>query len=675
MDTKTEYIKQWLKEKKKKLFAKKNKDTWIWKLRLSWEDVVLTEESLEVLRNTVMKELKQSEDSLSNIFNEYADVKKAYLDNEKKEDPLYVDYNLLFNNVDMMMALWYANEMTVKFKWSVESDMYNADIVSKTAEHDYKWEMWMDLKEYELGIDKFLWWCSCVIWDWRNDYTQSPDPIVAPVEFFRPDPRWWWSADKYRFLWFYWYMTKYQMKEQWFKNVDKITEIDWKEDPTWYKGNNGTNIELTDESADDDFSLYKVYNHFRTDKDWSKWLITLSNNWSLVNRVMKLNYKIWGKYVFPISIDFWRPMRWFPLGIRLFDLWSRKQRVLSLLLNLAVKKSIISSLGNHIVADEKSIKNKSQLAKLTEFPEIILVDTYNWTKSVRDLVGEIQKSPVPADNYNISSVIKNLNYEETSIWPNQLWISSEWDQTATEIRDMASNSNIRLSLTNRVNINFYVDFWRKWYMMYQYHYKTWSQKQVLISRDIWDKYFTFDSKYIDMSQDPRIDIRSKFDLDQESRKVFTNHVALHNYLDQLSTRPSVPLSIRLSLREAYRLLWYSEEKILWYVEESVEEQMARDNLLLLNENEELEPLNESNIDEMHEDFLYIYKTAKLTKATKKAIKDRQKYLLKRKLKERKEMLINRWKENSNESTKNMMISSMIAKDNAWWATWLEKIQA
>jgi hypothetical protein len=62
-----------------------------------------------------LKELEFSETSLSTILSEYTDVKKAYLDNEKNPDPFYVDYNLLFNNVDMLMALSYANEMKAIF--------------------------------------------------------------------------------------------------------------------------------------------------------------------------------------------------------------------------------------------------------------------------------------------------------------------------------------------------------------------------------------------------------------------------------------------------------------------------------------------------------------------------------------------------------------------------------
>ena len=255
MDSKTQYLRSDVLDKKKRLRDKKKNDKWLSNITLSWVRVEMDEDRQQALAKIVMKELKQSEDALGNILSEFVDVKKAYLDNEKKDDPMYVDYNLLFNNVDMMMALGYANEMSVKFKGSIESDMYNADIISKTAEHDYKWEMDMANKEYELWIDKFLWWCACVIWDWWNSKTQSPIPVVAPVEFFRPDPRGWWSVERYRFIWFFWYMTKYQMRQQWFSNVDEVTEIEWKDDITWYSSDNGTNITLPEESSEDDFSI------------------------------------------------------------------------------------------------------------------------------------------------------------------------------------------------------------------------------------------------------------------------------------------------------------------------------------------------------------------------------------------------------------------------------------
>jgi hypothetical protein len=128
-----------------------------------------------------------------------------------------------------------------------------------------------------------------------------------------------------------------------------------------------------------------------------------------------MDYKIGGKPVFPLSLDFWKPKKGFPLGIRPYDISHRKQRVLSLLLNLAVKQTVRSSLGNHIIADSKAVKNKTQLMQLTEFPEVILVDTDGGKKNLNNIVAELQRSSVPSDNPNLDARIRQVNYEETSI--------------------------------------------------------------------------------------------------------------------------------------------------------------------------------------------------------------------------------------------------------------------
>jgi hypothetical protein len=54
------------------------------------------------------------------------------------------------------MALSYANEMKAIFTRTNSSDFANADIITKTAEYEYREEMDMDLTEYELLIDKFI---------------------------------------------------------------------------------------------------------------------------------------------------------------------------------------------------------------------------------------------------------------------------------------------------------------------------------------------------------------------------------------------------------------------------------------------------------------------------------------------------------------------------------------
>ena len=642
------------------LKKKKAKDMWadLWEIKWKAKKNMSEEEKNKMLHACNL-ELDKSDQALNEIYTTYWEVKKAYLDLERKEDPFYVDYNLLFNNVDMLMALSYSNEMKVIFTWTDESDLDNADIISKTAEYDYREEMDMDLVEYELWMDKFIWWVGCAIRDWWNSITNAPIVSVGPVEHWRPDPNWRWHADKFRRHGLFGKMTKYQMKQiDWFFDLDQVTWTDRETDKTSTNNNNWTNVNLQPDQATDESALFVVYHHFRTMEDGRKCLCTLANGGKLLIRCLVLEYKIWSKRVFPLSLDYWKPKKGMPHGVRLYDLWARKQKVLSLLLNLAVKKSVRSSLGNHLVVDEKAVKNKAQLRQLTEFPEIILVDTDWGQKNTSNVVTELQRSQVPADNYNVQEMIKWLSYEETSIGPNQLWVSPQWNQTATEIKDNATNSNIRLSLSNRVSMWFYKDFRRKWLMMYQFHFPKNGKKTVAISREFGDKYLTFTNKYLNFSNDPHIKTVSKFDLEQKNKQQFSNHVVLHTYIQQLAAQPEIPLEVRLSMRKALRLMWYPEDEIIDYVKESVEEMEAKDQLRLLNNDIELEPLDPSQIDEKHEDYLHVYRQAKANKATQAAVWDRIRMLKERKKKEREQLLKATQQENNASNTVNWQANSM-----------------
>ena len=646
-----------------KLEDKIDKWEWLnlWNLRWeSYDDSMSDEEQAKIIDETI-KELKKSEDSLANIISEYPDVKKAYLDNEKRDDPFYVDYNLLFNNVDMLMALSYSDDVKAIFTGTNSSDLWNADIISKTAEYDYREEMDMDLLSYELWIDKFLWWVWCVIREW-NERTQSPSPKCWPVEYFRPDPKWWGHVDKYRYLWWYWGMTKQQMINAGdFFNIDLVVDTD-RAEKEFAENDNWSNISQTADWSEDESAYFAIYNHFRTRSDWRKCLVTLANGWKTLIRYIELEYQIGWERVFPISLDFWRMKRDYPMWIRLYDLSWRKQKVLSLLLNLAVKKAVRSSLGNHIIADDAAVKNTKQLRQLTEFPEVILVDTNNWQKNVNNVISELQRSQVPQDNYNTEERIKQLSYEETSIWPNQLWLSPTWDQTATEIKDNAANSSIRLSLSNRISMSFRKDFFRKWLMMYNYHFPEWSKKQVIISREFWDRYLTFEKKYLSLSSDPHIKVVSKFDIEQKNKKLFANHVVLHSYIEKLAAQPYIPLEVRLSMRKALRLMGYEEDEILDYVKESWEEQEAKDQLRLLNDNVKLEEITPEQIDEHHEDYIHVYKQAKPTAATKSAISDRIRMMKRRDL-ERAKAIEAAWQQPNTNWMQNQMTANMLSQNN------------
>jgi len=117
----------------------------------------------------------------------------------------------------------------------------------------------------------------------------------------------------------------------------------------------------------------------------------------------------------PIALDYWKPQRNNPWGIKPYDLSGRKQNALSLLLNLGLKKSIRSSLGNHILVDKDAVVNKNDLKQLSEFPEIIIVDTHKGNITLDNAARELTRSQVPQDNFSMFSQLEVLNQIETAI--------------------------------------------------------------------------------------------------------------------------------------------------------------------------------------------------------------------------------------------------------------------
>jgi len=162
------------------------------------------------------------------------------------------------------------------------------------------------------------------------------------------------------------------------------------------------------------------------------------------------------------------------------------------------------------------------------------------------------------------------------------------------------------------------------------------EKLVIISNDYGDRYMTFKMKDLELSQDPRIDIRSKLEEQLNNKQHLANHIAIHTYLEQFANILKTNLSVRLSLRQILREMQYTEEQIYDYVQETLEEMDAKSQLMLLNRNEKLEPLDPSQLWEEHEAYLHIYKQSKPTIAKQLAVQERIQMLRKRKAEERKQ---------------------------------------
>jgi hypothetical protein len=117
-------------------------------IEVAGDETMPSEDEQGVILSNVAIELQKSEQDLSDKLNDFDKIKKAYLNMETNSDPFYVDCNLLFSNVDLMMSLAFQNEMKVVFTGANEADMVNADIITKTLDYDYREEMDMQTNEY-----------------------------------------------------------------------------------------------------------------------------------------------------------------------------------------------------------------------------------------------------------------------------------------------------------------------------------------------------------------------------------------------------------------------------------------------------------------------------------------------------------------------------------------------
>jgi hypothetical protein len=99
-----------------------------------------------------------------------------------------------------------------------------------------------------------------------------------------------------------------------------------------------------------------------------------------------------------------------------------------------------------------------------------------------------------------------------------------------------------------------------------------------------------------------------------------------------------------------------------YVKESWEEQEAKDQLRLLNDNVKLEEITPEQIDEHHEDYIHVYKQAKPTAATKSAISDRIRMMKRRDL-ERAKAIEAAWQQPNTNWMQNQMTANMLSQNN------------
>lgn len=616
----------------------------------------------DILRQ-IESEFRQCETSTLTKRYKFRDRLATYMNSVKPQEKVTV--NLTYSNMQALIATELSDELSIEFLHREHSDYDQAQNWNKIAEFD-KEEMNLAEMNYQKLWDKYFYGVWIRYFDWREEYNNTPCVKLADPMARIPDPKGHSNIENFRFFGFQTAQNKLRMDENEFKNVDKFT---MPADFQFYMYNPFNNIRANTEQSSnkDTVNRYVLFRY--TIIKGEKYQIATNFDFSVIGRIVKIDKVLKqekeGKTLRPVSLTYFRPRRHDPFGDSLLDLTEDKQFALSKLLNLAVAKSIRSSLGNYRLYDKAKFPNRNDLATLTIEPKLIGVSLNPW-ESLESVITEPQFAQVPNDNFNVSDAINYNARLATWVDPSTMWVQSPWALTATEAQQIQANANMILWLTSLLDTFGEKDFWRKWMKMYKQNFD--GKKIIRIVNPIGSNVIKIVEDNIKTKEDPDIIIRSRSQVNKEKEQQF---LAMQYFLPMIIQNPTLqdwPFNNIFAMRFALETKNIPDDVIKMMIPEKAEEIEASRQVLLLNNNVELEPIMDMMED--HDAYISIYKQAIDTPAKRKAIEERRMAKIERK----KLMAMQAQQEPTNNwllaSSNSQMMSNAMSKDsNPVISTW------
>ena len=221
---------------------------------------------------------------------------------------------------------------------------------------------------------------------------------------------------------------------------------------------------------------FRILQWFATIKG-EKYLVELANNRSLLVRIQKLrNQKRWcieDRALYPMSHD-WD-------GVSIPDLVEDKQRMRSVLLNLATKAAKADVMPTYAF-DQTRIKNKNDLN--FNVNKFIGIDG-----RVDNAIMGINK-PTMHQYVNLIMDILDVSAQRALSTPElQQGVTSKSARTLGELELVSSKVDTRYSMNAKLYGISEANFWRAWYKLYKTHFKDKIDEKVIriqgVNAPIW----------------------------------------------------------------------------------------------------------------------------------------------------------------------------------------------
>lgn len=421
--------------------------------------------------------------------------------NNQKRDKEAIGNNLLYTLFNTLLAFLYFDKLTVSFSPRESGDIERCELITHLAKYDFQ-EMDMPKKKYDLLWDSLFFGNGFAMVGGLKDQTpqiEVIDPFTIYVDPFCT------SIKNARFVILEKVMTKWEMEEKGFKNIDSLgsSSIDIN---TQYKQADVARKEAKNEVSPNEPSGYQnkqyVVLEWFTIRDGKKvHFYTDFNNSVLLTDIKPLIFK---DNEFPIIVQQFSPIPHEFWSLSVPDLIEDKQRASAILINLglAMEKS---KLYPRYLFDKNAILNIQDL-KNPAFNKYIPVEAGG--RSIRDIIAPLEQSSITNSTNLIYEMIRD--FAERTLGTPQLkqGIMSTGRKTATELQLTAINADTRNSLAAKLFTLSEIDLWTKWLNRYKQFKALAKGKIVRIQGALGVRFETLETDTFNFKTDPDIIVES-----------------------------------------------------------------------------------------------------------------------------------------------------------------------
>jgi len=531
-------------------------------------------------------ELELSKQTLLPKRVQWAEYLRLY--NNAKRDKEAIGNSLLYSLFNTLFSFLYFDKLTVSFDPVESGDVDKCDLITKTAKFDYE-AMKMPIVEYDWDWDA-LFFSTGILYigaiDKKNKVPQIEviDPFTFYIDPEAPD------IHNARFIAIERTMTKEQMREKGFKNIDKLgnppkAQTETKKAQLARK--QAQNEVNTDEPLDYENKEFVILKWF-THRNGRKVSFYTDYNCSvLLTPVEDLIFK---DNEFPIVLKHFSPIPHELFGISVPDLAGDKQRASAVLMNLAIAMEK-SKLYPQYLYDKNAILNVNDLKNFA-FNKFIPAEPGN--KSINDVVAPLRQQSMTNSTSAILTLIRDFAQRATGQSELRQGMIPGGRISATTMRIAQMNADARNSLAAKLFTFAEKEFWRKWLNRYTQFKSLVSGKVIRIQGALGVRFVGLDSDTFKFKIDPDISVQSEAVSEQKRATQIQQLVEEYKMMSDNNTSEA---SKRYYRKKILELSNFSKDEIDQILPPSFDELRAQEENKLLEKGKlpEIEPYDDHQI--------------------------------------------------------------------------------